>query len=745
MQMIKSFQISNTKLEEVIVPSFFQNGMIFQQKKPIGICGIDNPGTIVNVCMQSINFKRIARTVANLETGYWWVELNALDASFQKYTLEISGSDIKVFDNLLIGELFLAAGQSNMFIPIENSLGGKALAEDNTRENLRMLWMPTNPVDNGSDLSIPQFDYLDCKWFDGTNKNMIESFSAVAYTYARMLYDNLNANGDNVPVGIMDTSMGSLLIEAYMSRNSIERNDEVLKIVKENNNVYKTLENIDKKNLSQISTFFNSKIAPLSVFNIRGILWYQGESNNCYPEEYEILLNALLKDWSQVFRSFEENLPFICIHLAPHNTLVQDGNEYTPRNFDAWPRINESIDKVWHQNRKTFIQIPIYDIPTIANSNHYTSDMVEQSLRVISPTSDHPIHPITKQPVGERAAFCTLGLLYGRDYEYNAPVIKSFIQDGSKLIVTFENVGEGLKLITGTNILKGFEICGSNGIYTAAKARIIRKDRVEIWNEFITSPVFCNYAFSAMNCTASLCNSSDIPAVPFRCNKENTRNFFYNKDWAFCDNIQIWVDSGYYHVGSLEGLSLKLAYVSNIPMTFQGSDMLDAWEISPICGSVKGELTIDKKKNSNNPINIMLTYESDGSGLVGFGPILQHASQNNSFAFIRYIAFDISNDDNREKSISASTVNYDGEIYKLPFCSGEIKELLPAMDGEFHAFIIDLNKAFDNNEKIFRNSAERNYYFSSIKQLQITINDLEDGAIRFNNFRFGPDDSDTIK
>ena len=724
------------------LPSFFQNKMLFQQQKPIGVWGVDVPGTEVSVTLASDKLTRTGTAVAG-ENSYWRVELDPIEASFTSYTLTVSGSAKKTFKEILIGELFVSAGQSNMYFQVNNIMGSKALVNDNTRPNLRLMIMPVNPAENGAKLARPQFDYRNCRWYDGTSKSGISQASGVSYTYARMLYDTLNRDGAEVPVGMIDTAMGSLLIELYLPRQIIETEADV-KTAVARLGFYKKIEAVTNDNYLQMSTFYNTKIAPISGFNIRGMIWYQGESNNTYPEDYTVLLNALQRSVSTAFRAEEgTQIPFIYAHIAPHSTLLNQNTLYYPLGFDRWPRINEAMATAWELNPQYSAQVPIYDIPTISNSNAYASSKVDENLRVSSPTTDHPIHPITKQQVGERMAKVALGMIYGYQHEWRAPTVDTVEQNGNKFTVHFNYVGNGLALTSGTEVY-GFEVCGENGLFVPARAVISGKDTVTVWSDFLSAPVGVNYAFSAMNNNANLCNSEGLPAVPFRHHDSLSRvTYAFNKDWAACNSTKIWVDSGYFHAwGSIDGFTFKMTNGAVIPMTFRGSDYLDAWQASPIRGGA-GTFGEESGSKTEGSASLRLTYEASADGCVGFGPFLQHVSQENNFFTLQYMAFDLKNEDDRAKNVLVQLQTYDGKTYIAAFRNGEKTAVLPAADGDFYTFVTDLRNLTDENGNVCNKSTELIAILSNVKFLQITLEDTLGGSLLFDNFRFGPNKADT--
>lgn len=726
-------QLQLPEATKLTMSSVFANHMLFQQKKPIGVWGVDIPGTTVHVSLSGSEHFRSGQAIAGAD-GYWRVELDPLDASYEEYTLTISGSSIKTYNDVVIGELFLAAGQSNMYLKTNTIIGGTELINDNTRKHLRMLWMPANPADNRAVLNKPQFSYNNCRWATGISSSTISDFSAVAYTYARSLFDQLNQNGNEVPVGIIDISLGSMLIEMYLSRRVIEENPEVKAALTPG--FYKSENAVTNDNYLQITSFYNAKIAPLSGFALRGFLYYQAESNNAYPQQFGVLLDAMIKDWSATFGSPDKNLPFICVHIAPHNAQLTNGSKYTNLADEKWAGLNEAIDKVCRNNSDCMAQVPIYDIDPIADSRDYINHP-DSSLRVPVSIGDHAIHPLAKRPVGERCAEVAMGLIYGKDNDYIAPTVRSVTKQDGKLLVTFDHVGDGLKIGDGTGVLRGFSVCGADNVYVEANARIVSADTVEVSSDFLTQPLNVRYAFRSVNVTANLCNSAGMPAVPFRLDQSTSTQFA--KDWALCDDTKVWIDTGtFFTLLSLDEYTCSVTPLINLPFDIRGSGYYDAFVSAPISGA---NGTFETVSGGTSGLNcIRYAYGASADGVTGFGPVLQYTSQNNTFHELRYIAFDLANPDSRAKQVCALQLQaYDGTQYTVSL-TGETA--LPA-GGAFYTFTADLNTLTDASGNLLTD-AERTVALQKIKHLQFTVQDSEAGSLLFDNIRFGTPDSDIL-
>ena len=485
-----------------------------------------------------------------------------------------------------------------------------------------------------------------------------------------------------------------------------------------------------------MSTFYNAKIAPLSGFAVRGFLYYQGEANNWYPKQFATLLNAMVHDFSATFGSPEQTLPFICVHIAPHNAQLIDGNKYSGLPNERWAGINESIDKVYQQNKGSFVQVPIYDIPTLAEPAAFRNEKDPARRTLTSTGADHPIHPITKRQVGERCAEAALGLLYGKQVAYLAPTVRQVtVQDGA-VQVQFDNAGAGLKLTDDVGVLRGFSLCGRDGVYVPADARVVSADTVEVSSPFLSQPQNVRYAYTSVNGKANLCNSDGMPAVPFRRDKKT--DVLDNKDWAFCDDTQTWVDTGmFFEYGSLDGLLSRVTDSVYLPMTLRGSGSFDAFVSAPLSG---GTGTFAVRQLPDGTRCVAYRYAASEDGTAGFGPVLQYPSQNNSFCGLRYISIDLAAADGRSKAVQALRLqDYEGSRYT----AAPVGETALPGDGTYYTFTFDLNTLADAQGAVLTD-AQRRALLDRVQQLQFTLTDDQAGEVNLNNIRFGLAESDRL-
>lgn len=225
---------------------------------------------------------------------------------------------------------------------------------------------------------------------------------------------------------------------------------------------------------------FNAMISPILNYNIKGAVWYQGESNTSRYNEYTRLLNSLINDWRNKWN--QGNFPFLFVQL--------------PNNFEAKPNPSESD---WAQLREA--QAKLLTVPGTGMA--VTIDIGEWN----------DVHPLNKKDVGMRLALVARKVAYGEDkLVYSGPVYKSFKTSGNKITISFQNAGSGL-IAKGVD-LKCFAIAGADGKYVWARAKIEKND-VVVWNDEVPNPVFVRYAWADNPAGANLYNREGLPAAPF--------------------------------------------------------------------------------------------------------------------------------------------------------------------------------------------------------------------------------------
>lgn len=559
--------ITNFKIYNV-----YSNNMLIQQNKPFVIAGMGDEGLEITLSLK--NGDQVIQTVTSIsdKEDEWEATFNAVVGGYDVYNIVISVGDnvIATIENIVFGELWLASGQSNMLMNNWETPEGNEWYKNSTfpGKKLRLFTMPTT-YGVECQKSEPQKELEGCNWIFGDDIRAYK-FSAVAYHFGLELQKELFHKGIDVPVGIINASLGETYIESWISRDAIEDNEilknnlsEIGKYYSKNDGWGTTL------GPTTMTACYNLKIAPLVNLNIAGVIWYQGESNAelAYKKGfYTNALECLLNDWSKRFGYKDCSVPFIIAHIAPFG-----------RTTDGMQRIWEDMSDCWQKYRDSMAQIPIYDVSLEWDYSEFTSWHNEVG-------NIHPIHPCNKKPVGKRMAKSAMSLVYGAEYSCTAPVYESYIINGEFIDIKFSNVCDGLK-IKNSSELYGFTICGADGIYLDAKAKIISKDTVRVWNDNLSQPISVAYAYLNLPTFANLCSEYNgeplFMAAPFRTERLNNAEYFTNQHWMTCDDEKV------YH---------------SVEMT---PDLYDTWK------ATNASITIDKTIKYSGTGSLKINYTNN--------------------------------------------------------------------------------------------------------------------------------------
>lgn len=686
---IRDVKLTTVK-EKQALPSFLADGMLFQQNQPMSLWGRANAkGDKVEAVLSKGSATVETKTVTAGADGNWSLAFSARKGGYDAYTItvKVNGVTVKTLRDVLVGELWLAAGQSNMEFTVNQCVGGSELIAGAKDKYLRVLLEPSIPAGRYSDQpKTPEWDIPGAKWGYGDTAGEVGNISAVAYSMALKLRKELN-----VPVGILNTALGATVIETWMSRESIEGNAAVKKGLTDRG-IYKTLENFnsaaDKWN--QMTAMYNAKIAPLKGMKIAGVIWYQGESNAKYAYGfYAEALRTMVEDWSNLFGFKKGEMPFLITHLAPHAYT-------TSMPFDYTAYMAEMMAEVCQTAKAKMAQITIYDLPLV-----YRDPPV---------SGYHPIHPSTKIPVGERLAAAALSLVYGKGGADSAPAYSSMKVVGDRIQITFSDVGNGLKLPAGAGkAVHGFAICGSDRVFVGASARIVSKNTVEVWNDGISKPVAVTYGFATFNMGANLYNSANLPAVPFRTDKVKSVYTTPN-DWTYCDSAQVWT-----------------ANAAKPEAGFAAT-----WAAAPITGGTAPTIAFDTGKRAEGLASLKLTYTAKKTGV---GPVLDHPYMVNQLAGYTGLAVSVANGDARGKTLLLKLKTSDGSVYTAAAVTGKQKAASHTLSKskDFAVYTFDLQNLSDSTGKAVSSPKG---VLAKVKHLEFAIEDTAGGTVYLDDIRF---------
>ncbi len=444
---------------EVKLPKIFSSHMVLQRDREIPVWGWDAAGTEVTVTLDKASAKATAD-----DKGNWKVNLPPMKAG-GPYTVTVSGSSKVVFDDVLIGEVWLCSGQSNMEWTVANSINPKVEIEMGDRPFIRHIKVGLVPKDK------PQTDISSGAW-QVCSPQTVGNFTAVGYYFARKIQAELG-----VPVGVIGSNWGGTRIEPWTPPEGFQ-GVPALKGIADNLEKYPEKDAKGAINHQSPLALYNGMIAPLVPYGIRGALWYQGESNNGEGMLYFEKKKALIEGWRKVWN--DPNMPFYFVQLAPFS---YGGNP-------------EALAGIWEAQAAT-LKLPHTGMAVTVD---------------ISDLKD--IHPRNKQDVGKRLALWALAKTYGKEgLVYSGPLYKSFKVDGDKIRIAFEHTGKGLVSRNGKP-LTFFTIAGEDKKFVPAVAEI-EGNEVVVSAKDLKAPVAVRFGWH-QNSEPNLSNKDGLPASPFR-------------------------------------------------------------------------------------------------------------------------------------------------------------------------------------------------------------------------------------
>lgn len=453
--------LAGTVQADVKLPKIFGDNMVLQQGMAVPVWGTAAANEKVTVTFGD----KTAEATADAD-GKWSLKLPESPASAEPKTLTVKGNNEVTFKNVLVGEVWVCSGQSNMEWPISMSLNPK---EETAAANFPQIRMITVPHGDARQGATPQTDFAG-SWSE-CSPSTIANFSAVAYFFGREIHQQRK-----VPVGLIHTSFGGTPAEFWVPPSAFAA-DPVLK---------ETGEHMHAKNVMQTpSILWNSMVAPLVPYAIKGVIWYQGESNVPMAKQYYKLFPGMIKGWRSEWN--QGDFPFLFVQIAPWNYgLIKE-----------WPR--EGAPVVRDAQFKTLAATP------------NTGMVVTTDIGDVN-----DIHPRNKQEVGKRLALAARKLAYGEDVVYSGPLYKAMHVDGNKILITFDHAA-GLKLKDGDKLI-GFQIAGADKKFVDATA-MIDGEKVIVTSDQVAEPKHVRLGFTDVS-VPNLLNGAGLPASPFRTDED---------------------------------------------------------------------------------------------------------------------------------------------------------------------------------------------------------------------------------
>jgi sialate O-acetylesterase len=489
---------------DVKLPALISDNMILQRHIRIPIWGTADPGEKVTIMFGD---QKIAVTADN--DGKWIAKLKSMKAG-GPFDMTVKGKNEIMLRNILIGDIWVCSGQSNMQWPVGASLNSDKEIAEAKYPMIRLFSVKLSVSDK------PLKD-TEGKWAM-CSPETIPNFSAVGYFFGRDLHKSLN-----IPIGLINASWGGTPAESWTTKETLESDPDYKPILERWQQVVDSYPQAQQKYQEQLaqwekdaqkakdegkeepkkpnppnpplnnpwmpSGLYNSMISPLTLYAIKGAIWYQGESNADRAYQYRKLFPAMIKDWRKMWD--QGDFPFFFVQLANFLATKPEPSE------SAWAELREA-------------QLMTLSLP-------------KTGMAVIIDIGEAgDIHPKNKQDVGNRLALSALSIAYGRSDDYSGPIYQSMKIVGKKTVLNFLHANSGL-VAKGDGKLKGFAIAGSDKKFVWADAQI-DGNTVIVWSDQIQEPIAVRYAW-ADNPECNLYNKADLPASPFRTDDWNGTTF----------------------------------------------------------------------------------------------------------------------------------------------------------------------------------------------------------------------------
>jgi sialate O-acetylesterase len=479
---------AGTLRAEVKCASVFGDHMVLQREASVRFWGTAEPGEQVTVKVGAQT--KIAATDAG---GKWLISLDPMPAG-GPVGVEVQGKNAVKFQDVLIGDVWVCSGQSNMEFPVKRAQDADKDIAAAADPSIRLFSVGRKP--SSKPLTSTEGSWAIC------GPETVPDFSAVGYFFGRDLHKQLG-----IPVGLIHSSWGGTLAEAWTDRQALEANPDFAPILERDKPYIAEYPAALKRYEAQVaaltargqtdkikklrkpqapednpnipSALYNGMIAPLQPFAIKGAIWYQGESNRGRAYQYRTLLPAMITSWRKAWG--EGDFPFLIVQLPEYG-------KNTPEGDSQWAELREAQ---W---------LTAKNLPNVG---------IAVAMGLGDPAN---IHPLKKQEVGRRLVLVAEKQVYGKDVIDSGPAYKSMKVDGDKVEVSFDSMGGGLEAQGGK--IEGFTIAGDDHKFVPADAKI-ESDHVVVSAPGVPHPVAVRYGW-ANSPTCTLYGKAGLPAAPFR-------------------------------------------------------------------------------------------------------------------------------------------------------------------------------------------------------------------------------------
>jgi sialate O-acetylesterase len=438
--------------------SVFQDHAVVQRDKPITVWGKADVGEHL-----SVNFAGQTIAVTAGADGGWSVALDAQGANTSGADMTVAGKSVVTIHDILVGEVWLCAGQSNMEFTVERH-GDDYGVENAAAEAAAASYPVIRQFKVGHQASLTPAGDAGGEW-KVCSPETVGQFTAVGYFFARDLADRLN-----VPIGIINCTWASTPLESWMGADALAAFPAF-----SNGYPVAGAAAVDPR---VPGALYNGMVHPLLQFAIGGILWYQGEANVGHAADYAAHFPAMIKEWRADFA--QGDLAFLWVQLPNYNPPGGPAGE-------PWAYLREAQSRA--------LSLPL------------TGQAV--TIDIGDPKN---IHPRNKQEVGRRLALIAKALVYAVSVDYSGPVFENAVADGSTMRVHFRFSGEGMT--ASGKPLQSFELAGADKVFHPATA-VIQGDSIAVRSGLVPRPVAVRYAWHNAP-EANLFNGAGLPAAPFR-------------------------------------------------------------------------------------------------------------------------------------------------------------------------------------------------------------------------------------
>ena len=468
---------------DVQLPNIFSDSMVLQRGQENRVWGRADAGEKVTVTIAKQTHKATAGA-----DGNWQVKLSPLSVG-DPLELKVKGNNEIKFDDVLVGEVWVCSGQSNMAMTVNSSNAADLERAAAHFPRIRMINFPRLGTQN------PVWTHDSSSWMV-CSPETVGQFSAVGYFFGRQLYQTID-----VPIGLINNAWGGSACEAWINRDLLKADpayEPMLERWKKLQTSYDGLKGKpsltagEKKQLANLNRQLSGNHNPSNIYNgvlkshlgygIRGAIWYQGESNAGRAYQYRHLFPLMISNWRDEWG--QADFPFYWVQLADfQNENVEPGDS-------SWAELREAQTMTMDK---------------LAN----TGEAV-----IIDTGEGYDIHPKNKQTVGRRLARWALAKNYEVDIPCQSPRYKSMERSGNKITLTFDHVGAGWRPFD-VREARGFAIAGEDKKFVWAQSKILKDGRIEILSNQVADPVAARYGW-AENPVVNMFNKAGLPLTPFR-------------------------------------------------------------------------------------------------------------------------------------------------------------------------------------------------------------------------------------